>query len=80
MELRPIHEFDEAWYLETNEDAASAVRQDEICSGYMHFRISGRADRRRAAPTALSQNWSKNHLRLAFYGAHVRRLSAPDGL
>ncbi len=43
-------QFDEAWYLEAYSDVAEAVRLGAFASGWQHYRLHGRAERRR--PTA----------------------------
>ena len=40
--VKPISEFDEDFYLETNADIASAVREGRLKSGLQHYLAHGR--------------------------------------
>lgn len=43
-------QFDEVWYLEAYPDVAEAVRSAVFTSGWQHYRLHGRTEKRR--PTA----------------------------
>jgi hypothetical protein len=56
VETDSILQFDEAWYLETYEDVAAAVKRGDWPSGYMHYCIVGRAKGREGAPP-IDEEW-----------------------
>lgn len=50
-------EFDEDWYMETNQDLSSAIPSDVFPTGFSHFRAVGYTEGRFPAKPIVDTNW-----------------------
>lgn len=69
------HDFDENAYLQANPDVASAVRSGKLRSGFMHYLLNGRDEKR--ARTSGEYSPSVQEQTLADAGADTEKLLRP---